>query len=86
MGHIVGYSLLDHIRSEETFKELRTEPVKKKLAQYKQKWFNHVSKMENIRHPKQLLVIRPIGRRPGQPLKRLLDGYSREAETGHLLA
>jgi len=29
---------------------------------------------------------RPIGRRPGRPLKRLLDGYSREVETGHLLA
>jgi hypothetical protein len=29
---------------------------------------------------------RPIGRRPGLPLKRLLDGYSREAETGHLWA
>jgi len=25
-------------------------------------------------------------RRPGRPLKRLLDGYNREAETGHLLA
>jgi len=24
-------------------------------------------------------------RRPGRPLKRLLDGYNREAETGHLL-
>jgi len=25
-------------------------------------------------------------RRSGRPLNRLLDGYNREAETGHLLA
>jgi len=43
--------------------------------------------MENIRYPKQLFDYRPIGRqRPGRPLKRLLYGYNREAETGHLLA
>jgi hypothetical protein len=41
--------------------------------------------MENISYPKQLLDYRPIGRRPGRPLKRLLDGYNREAEIGHLL-
>jgi len=43
--------------------------------------------MENITHLKQFLVYRHIGRRrPGRPLKKLLDGYSREAETGRLLA
>jgi len=43
--------------------------------------------MEDFRYPKQILDYRPIGRRtPERPLKRLLDGYSREAETGHLLA
>jgi hypothetical protein len=36
--------------------------------------------------PKQLLDYRPIERRLGRTLKRPLDGYSREAETGHLLA
>jgi len=43
--------------------------------------------MEDIRHPKQLLDSRLIGRRrPGQLLKRLLDGYNSEAETDYLLA
>jgi hypothetical protein len=43
--------------------------------------------MEDIRHTKQVLEYRSIGgRRPGRPLKRPLDGYNREAETGHLLA
>jgi len=37
------------------------------------------------RYPK-LLEYRPIGRRPGRPLDRLLKGHSRDAETGHLLA
>jgi len=44
--------------------------------------------MEDITYPKQLLDYRPVERqRPGRPLlKRLLDGYNSEAETGHLLA
>jgi len=41
--------------------------------------------MEGIRHLKQLLDYRPVGKIPGRPLKRLLDGYNRETETGHLL-
>jgi len=40
--------------------------------------------MEDVRNTKQLPDYRS-NRRPGRPLKRLLDGYSREAETGQLL-
>jgi hypothetical protein len=49
---------------------------------------NHVSsRTKDIRYPKQLLDYRHIGkrRRPVGSLKCLLDGYSRETETGHLL-
>jgi len=43
--------------------------------------------MQDTAYPKQLLDCRPIERRrPGGPLKRPLDGYSRGTETGHLLA
>jgi hypothetical protein len=43
--------------------------------------------MEDIRYSKQFLDTRPIGRRrPGRTLKRLLDGYRSDAETGNLLA
>jgi len=33
-----------------------------------------------------LTIDLSVERRPGRPLKRPLDGYNREAETGHLLA
>jgi hypothetical protein len=85
MRPTAGYSLLGYERNEDVL-ELTADQVRKKLAQYKQKWFNHVSRMEDIRYPKQLLDYRPIGKRkPRPPLKRPLDGYSRESETGHLL-
>jgi hypothetical protein len=49
---------------------------------------SYVSSMEGIRYHKQL-HYRPIGRRIrrrlGRPLRRLLDGYNHEAETGHIL-
>jgi hypothetical protein len=48
--------------------------VKKKLAQYKQKWLNNVRRMEDIRYPKQLLDYPLIGIKPGRTLKRLLEG------------
>jgi hypothetical protein len=42
--------------------------------------------MEDIRFPEQLSIDLSKEKRPGGPLKRLLDGYNREAETDHLLA
>jgi hypothetical protein len=43
--------------------ELRVDPVERKFTQYKQKWLNNVSRMEDVRYTKQLLDYRPIGRR-----------------------
>jgi hypothetical protein len=86
MRSTAGYIILNYRRIEDTLEELKVDPVKKKLAQYKQKCLIHVRRLEDIRYPKQLLDYRPNGRRrPGRPLKRLLDGYSREAETSNLL-
>jgi hypothetical protein len=39
--------------------------------------------MEDDRLPKQLLNYHPKRRRPGRPLKRLLDDVTAETETGH---
>jgi hypothetical protein len=56
-----GYSLLlDHGRNEDIL-ELNTEPVKKRFAQYEQKLLNNVSRMDGIRHPKQLHDYQPVG-------------------------
>jgi len=66
MRHTAGYSLLDHRRNEDILEELTVDPLENKLAQYKQKELNHVSRMEDIRYPKELLDYRPIGKqRPG---------------------
>jgi len=51
-----GYSLLGHKRNETILEELKVDSVEKKLAQYKQKWLNHDSRIEDSRHPKQLVV------------------------------
>jgi len=45
--------------------------------------------MEDIRHPKQLLGYRPMGRRRRRiewSLQRPMNGHNHEAETDHLLA
>jgi hypothetical protein len=55
MGHTAVYSLLD-CRRNDILEELKSKPSqKKKLAQYKEEWLNHVTRMEDIRYPKQLL-------------------------------
>jgi len=70
-----GYSLLDQRRNENILQELKVDSAEKKLAQCTQKWLNHVSRMEDIRYPKQLLDYRPIGRgRPGRSIGRPLEG------------
>jgi hypothetical protein len=55
LKHTTGYNLLDHRRNEGIMEGLKVDPLEKKLTQYKEKWLYNVSKMEDIRHPKQLL-------------------------------
>jgi hypothetical protein len=86
-GPITGYSLQDYRRNEDILEEIKADPVEMKLGPYKQELLNYISRIEGLSYPKQILDYRSIGRRrPGRPLKRLLDGYSGETETGHLLA
>jgi hypothetical protein len=79
-----GHTLLNHKRNEEILEELHVTPLEDKLCTYRHKWFQHVHRMEDNRLPKQLLDYHPKGRRrPGRPLKRLLDDITAETETGH---
>jgi hypothetical protein len=55
MKRTAGCTLLDHGKNVQTSEVLKEDTVEKKLAQYKQNWLNHISKMEDVRYPKQLL-------------------------------
>jgi hypothetical protein len=86
MAGSIRYSTVRYRRNEDT-SELKSTPSPKEISTVSTEMVRSRQQDENIRYPKQLLDYRLIGRRrPGRPLKRLLDGYSREAETGHLLA
>jgi hypothetical protein len=79
-----GYTLLSHKRNEEILEELHVTPLQDKLCTYRHKWFQHVHRTEDNRLPKQLQNYHPKRRRrPGRPLKRLLDAMTAETETGH---
>jgi hypothetical protein len=47
-----GYHLLDQRRNEDILKEIKVDPVKRKLIQYKQKWLNHFCRIEDNRYAK----------------------------------
>jgi hypothetical protein len=55
MRRTADYSLLLHRRNEAILVEFKVDPVDNKLAQCKQKYLNHISKMEGIGYPKELL-------------------------------
>jgi len=51
---------MDHGRNDNTLGEIKMYLVEKKLAQRKQKWWNRVSRVEDIIYPKQIINYRPI--------------------------
>jgi hypothetical protein len=67
-------NLLDHKKNEDLLQELNTTPVLEKITKYRHNWVKHVHRMNNSGFPKALIEYHPRGRRPGRPLKRLLDG------------
>ncbi|KAJ4434296.1 hypothetical protein ANN_22848 [Periplaneta americana] len=72
-----GYSLLDHKRNELITKELKITPIYEYLNHYRQKWLNHVNRMDRSRLPTQILRYIPHGRRSlGRPLKRWTESVT----------
>jgi hypothetical protein len=55
MRHTAGYNLIHHRRNEDILEKLNVDTDEEKSAQYEQKWLNLVTRMEDIRYPKQLL-------------------------------
>jgi hypothetical protein len=55
-------------------KELKTNLVLEKINDYKEKWIQHVRRMERSRLARAILNYQPSGKiNQGRPLKRLLD-------------
>jgi hypothetical protein len=49
MRRTAEYSLLvDHRRNGDILEEVKVDPAENKFSQYKQKWLNHVRRMEDI--------------------------------------
>ncbi|KAJ4435830.1 hypothetical protein ANN_18449 [Periplaneta americana] len=76
-----GYTLLDRKRNEEILEQLEVESVEEKISRYKFNWLDHERRMENSRIPTIMMQYKSRGhRRPGRPLRRLLDGAETEEE------
>ena len=68
---VTGYTRLDKIKSEVIRKELEISGIQDVRFKYKQKWSNHLERMDNTRLPKHALNYKPRGRRNrGRPKKR----------------
>jgi len=50
MRYTVGYSLLNYRRNEDFLEDLKVGPIKKKLAQYKQKLLTHVGRIKMFKY------------------------------------
>ncbi|KAJ4434195.1 hypothetical protein ANN_22743 [Periplaneta americana] len=69
-----GYTLLDHKRNEDILQKLNMQPLEEKVTEYRNRWLEHISRMEAGRTPQEMLKYHPQGRRrPGRPQKLLLD-------------
>jgi hypothetical protein len=52
-----GYTLMDHKQNEEIIQELQAAPTINKIQNYKIKWIQHVSRMDDQRYPKKNAAI-----------------------------
>jgi hypothetical protein len=69
------YTWQDHKRNQDITEELKMQPVMEKINNYKNKWIQHVRRMDMAGLPHAVLKYQPSGRRDqGRPLKRILDG------------
>jgi hypothetical protein len=59
--------------------ELKIQPFVEKINSYKNKWIQHVRRMDRAGLLHAILKYQPAGRRDqGRPLKGLLDGWRSE--------
>ncbi|KAJ4428270.1 hypothetical protein ANN_24287 [Periplaneta americana] len=58
-----GYTLLDHKRNEDILQELKMQPLEEKIAEYRNRWLEHISRMETGQTPQEMLKYHPQGQR-----------------------
>ena len=60
---IKGVTLFNKVRSSEIPKSLNIEPLLLPIGRCQLRWFGHLSRMPQERHPKQALLAKANGRR-----------------------
>jgi hypothetical protein len=69
-----GCTKLNHITNAMIRTELNIYPVNDTTEQYRNKWFQHINRMQNTRLPNRALQYRPSGKRDiARPKKRWQD-------------
>jgi hypothetical protein len=75
MRKTAKYTWQDHKRNQDITEELKIQQVTEKINNYKNKWIQHVRRMDRAGLPHVILKFQTAGRiDQGRPLKRLLDG------------
>jgi hypothetical protein len=71
---ILQVTLLDHIRKKHILDKKKVTPRTEYVNNYRQKWLQHVKRMDRARIPKQMFRYAPTGRRlPGRPKRGWLE-------------
>jgi hypothetical protein len=71
LRHLLGITKPDMEKNQTIREKLGVQNTVKEIKQYKQKWLQHVQRMDTNRIPKQALQYRPKGRKnTGRPGKR----------------
>ena len=71
---IEGVTLFNKVRSSEIRKSLNIEPLLLGIERSQLRWFGHINRMPQERHPKQALLAKANGKRPvGRPRPRLTN-------------
>ena len=74
LRHLLGITKLEKEKNQCIRQKTGAQNIAKEIKQYKEKWLQHVQRMDTNRLPKQALQYKPKGRRNiGRPRKRWRD-------------
>jgi len=62
LRHLLGITKLDKEKNQCISKKTGAESIVKEIKQYREKWLQHVQRMDTNRIPKQALQYKPKGR------------------------